>query len=123
MSSYRPTACVDFDGVLASYTGWKGPDHIGDPLPGAAGFLRDLQAHGMRVVIHSTRDADAIRGWLRRHGMADLVADVTSHKVPALVYVDDRAVTFRGDFDAALEEVRGFRTWWEPGHDPERADP
>lgn len=24
---------VDFDGTLATYFGWDGPDHIGDPIP------------------------------------------------------------------------------------------
>jgi hypothetical protein len=31
--------CVDFDGVLAEYTGWKGPDHLGAPRAGAKHFL------------------------------------------------------------------------------------
>jgi len=33
MSEFRRTAVVDLDGTLAMYDGWRGSDHIGDPVP------------------------------------------------------------------------------------------
>ena len=34
-------------------------------------------------------------------------------KPPAIVYVDDRAVCFTGNFDKTLDEILHFRTHWE----------
>ena len=65
-----------------------------------------------RVVVHSTRcrapeGCEAIKQWLARHGIE--VDEVCEHKPPAVVYVDDRAVPFRGDWEqvtALLEQGR-----------------
>ena len=32
------TVCVDFDGVLAQYTEWKGPDYMGGRCPERSPF-------------------------------------------------------------------------------------
>ena len=45
--------------------------------------------------------------WLREHAIE--VDEVCEHKPPALVYVDDRAIRFRGDWDQLLTEIREFR--------------
>jgi len=50
----KKSVCVDLDGVLAQYDGWKGVEHIGDPIPGAVQFTKKLQEVA-RVVIFTTR--------------------------------------------------------------------
>ena len=109
----RPVVCVDLNGVLDAYTGWRGPDHWDPPRPGAGEFLRTLCEQGFRVVILTTRWADDARSWLETHGLARWVAEVTDRKPAAHVFVDDRAVCFRGDFAATLEEIVKFRAHWE----------
>ena len=44
---YKPILCLDFDGVIHSYTsGWKGPRIIPDPpVPGALQFLQEALLH------------------------------------------------------------------------------
>ena len=37
------------------------------------------------------------------------VDEVCDYKPPALVYVDDRAIPFRGNWDQTIEEIRQFR--------------
>ena len=44
-----------------------------------------------------TNVVKAVVSWLQRHEIA--VDEVCEHKPPALVYVDDRAVRFQGDWD------------------------
>jgi len=109
----RPVVCVDLNGVLDAYTGWRGPHHWDPPRPGAEEFLRSLCEQGFRVVIHTTRWADDARGWLESHGLDRWVSEITDRKPAAHVFVDDRAVCFRGDFGATLEEVVRFRAHWE----------
>jgi len=109
----RPIVCVDLNGVLDQYSGWRGPQHWDAPREGAAAFLRELRERGYRVVIHTTRWADDAVAWLRQHGLLALVDEVTGEKRAAHVFVDDRAVCFRGDFARTLEEIDTFRAHWE----------
>jgi hypothetical protein len=48
-----------------------------------------------------------VAAWLKRHDI--VVDDACEHKPPAMVYVDDRAVRFRGDWDVVVNEIREFR--------------
>lgn len=109
----RPLVCVDLNGVLDTYTGWKHPDHWDPPRPGARQFLDALEASGFDVVVFTTRHRVGVRRWLREHGLLDAVGAITDRKPPAHVFVDDRAVCFRGDFTATLEAVRLFAAHWE----------
>jgi hypothetical protein len=109
----RPIACIDLNGVLDSYTGWKGATHFDPPRPGAHGFLESLNARGFQVIVFTTRYPDDVWRWLREHGLEEFVHDVTDRKPAAHVFVDDRAVCFRGDFDATLHEIEAFAAHWE----------
>ncbi len=109
----RPIACVDLNGVLDSYSGWKGADHFDPPRAGAREFLEALGSRGYRVVIFTTRWPDDVWRWLQMHRLESLVAEVTDRKPAAHVFVDDRAVCFRGDFDATLREIDAFEAHWE----------
>lgn len=124
------TIAVDFDGVLHAYTTpWIAPDVIPDPpVPGAIEWLRAMDKR-FDIVILTTRarpqavegredeglvdGCAAVKGWLHEHGMApEETADilVTCEKVPALVYIDDRAWRFTGRFPMA-EEIHRARPW------------
>lgn len=112
----KPTICVDLDGVLAHFDGWKGIEHIGEPIPGAVEFTRELGKMA-RVVIFTTRakeylyekhsppnaqDDDhrplaelelILHKWLTQHGFVYDEIYIGQGKPFALAYVDDRAVT------------------------------
>src|SRR5579872_2419549 len=105
--------CVDLDGVLNCFDGWKGADYFHPPRPGAAEFLKGLINGGYRVVVFTVRWAPHVMEWLREHGLAEYVSEVTDKKPPAHVYVDDRAVCFQGDFDRAMTQVLKFKPHWE----------
>jgi phosphoglycolate phosphatase-like HAD superfamily hydrolase len=107
------TVCVDLDGVLNLYDGWKGADYFHPPHPRAAEFLRALVARNYRVIVFTIRWAAHVEEWLDRHGLKIYVETVTNQKPVAHVYLDDRAVCFRGDFDEALRTIEGFRAHWE----------
>jgi len=116
----RHILAVDFDGVLHSYrSGWMGPDVIADdPVPGAIEFLREALQH-FDVCITSTRNNTAegvaeMRRWLISHGGLDIVESIRFPllKVAALVYMDDRALQFKGEWPS-MEELKGFKAWWQ----------
>ena len=113
-------ACVDLDGTIADYAGWRGPDHFGAPLPGVRQALTTLREQGWVLIIFTTRgDRDRVRGYLERHAIPfdfinenpDQPPGTYSGKPFAHVYVDDRAVQFKGDWPATLAEVLAFEPW------------
>ncbi len=70
----KKTICLDFDGVIHSYTsGWKGVSNIPDsPVPGALEFILGAFAKGFEVAIYSARSSAwrgriAMKKWLRHH--------------------------------------------------------
>jgi hypothetical protein len=75
----------------------------------------------LRVVSFTTRFAPDVWQWLGEHGLDTLVADVTDRKPAAHVFVDDRAVCFRGDFESTLREVDSFTAHWEENRDADQA--
>src|ERR671912_1737453 len=107
-----PIVCVDLNGVLDRYRGWKDPAHWDPPRRGAAGFLARL-ASEFQVIVFTTRYAPDARRWLRQHGLLRHVTAVTDRKPAAHVFVDDRAVCFTGSFRATLASVRSFKAHWE----------
>jgi hypothetical protein len=107
-----PIVCVDFNGVLDRYEGWRGPNHFDAPRAGAREFLEALSERGYTVVVFTTRYAPDVWQWLLAHDLDSLVADVTDRKPAAHVFVDDRAICFRGDFSSTLEEIDVFTAHW-----------
>ena len=116
------TIAVDFDGVVHGYSkGWQDGDIYDPPLPGALEALHTLM-QTYAVFIHTSRDPGAVASWLAERGF-DTVLDidgpthpkrefwnersallVTDRKLPAVAYIDDRAIRFT-DWPQALSDL------------------
>ena len=109
-----PVACVDVNGVLDVYTGWSGKVEMFPLAEGAREFLVRLREHFNTIILlTATMPVSMVEKWVEENGLSDLVAGVTNHKVPADVYLDDRAITFIGNYDLALEEMINFIPHWK----------
>ena len=125
----KPILCLDFDGVLHSYTsGWQGADVVSDPpTDGAMVWLSRAVRH-FKVAIYSSRSHQpngilAMQLWLKlalaracedQHEASHVygLIDWPTHKPPAMVTIDDRALTFTGNWsDFAPETLREFQPW------------
>jgi len=107
---------LDFDGVIHSYiSGWKGVDCIPDPpVPYAEEAINILRDKGYEVVVWSTRCSEpdgicAIRNWLKEWHIT--VDKVVMTKPPCVWYIDDRAITFKGDWRQTLVDILKFRSY------------
>lgn len=114
---YKPILCLDFDGVLHSYkSGWQGADVISDePVPGAQEFVKSALID-FDVVVHSSRchqegGMQAIIAWLNKWGFPPGVL-VASNKPGAHVTLDDRAITFNGQWPSIRDLVL-FKPWYK----------
>lgn len=113
----KKTVVFDFDGVIHSYkSGWQGAAIIPDPpVDGIREVINELRKE-YKVVVVSTRcyqegGIDAIKGYLHKHGI--IADDVTGEKPPAVVYVDDRAITFDGDTESLVDRIKKFKPWYK----------
>lgn len=119
MSDY--TVAVDFDGVIHSYTsGWQGAHVCSDPpVEGAIEWLTKT-ARKFTVVILTTRGDqeggnEAVMEYLYTWGYDGPPLLVTSKKIPALVYIDDRAYRFTGpDSWPDAHMIHSMRPWNKP---------
>ena len=84
---------VDLDGTLAYYDGWKGEDHIGEPIPRVVEFVKKLIKEGNEVRIFTARASLTGRTIERRQ------QNVASIKAWCLVYIGQELdVTSDKDF-------------------------
>ena len=113
----KQTIILDFDGVIHSYSsGWQGsPEIINDPpVDNVREAIQELRKD-YRVVVLSSRSHQeggipAMKKWLKKYNIE--VDDVVRNKVPATVYVDDRAINFDGVWDKhMIDRIKEFRPW------------
>lgn len=130
----NPIICVDFDGVIHSYTsGWQGEDIIPDPpvqraidwicnhlpIPEAISCMGPEHV-GPEVQIYSSRSKTsagikAMKAWFINHGLhpaylSDNILKFPTQKPAAFLTIDDRAICFDGVFPTT-EEMMAFKPW------------
>lgn len=63
---------VDLDGTLAYYSGWKGIEHVGDPVPAMINRVRAWLANGTTGVMGICGQEEAARPTMLRRVRANL---------------------------------------------------
>lgn len=130
-SEFKPTLCIDFDGVIHSYErGWQGGEIYGQVVPGFFEWVERVR-HKFTLVIYSSRSktdegVQAMGLWLHQQrnkwisdgGVRDPVEPLSiefAHEKPAAwITIDDRAVCFTGDWAAPEldpEALFSFKPW------------
>jgi len=138
------TIAVDLDGVCHSYTkSWQGGIIYDEPVQGAKEGLTELKRLGYRVAIFTTRTNPMYRrkgdpeqhqqivDYMAKHELPYDEIYVGPGKIMAEVYIDDRAISFKGDWQHTIREVQKFKVWnkevgakssselWKPDEDTE----
>jgi hypothetical protein len=120
---FRPTICVDFDGVIHSYErGWQNGVIYGEVVPGFFEWAEQAQKQ-FNLAIYSSRSsttegrlamgiwlAEKVRAWTGDPLELTLVAE----KPAAWLTIDDRAIRFIGDWsvaELAPDAMRAFKPW------------
>lgn len=122
--------CIDFDGVIHSYErGWQGGEIYGTFVPGFVDWA-ERAARIFELVVYSSRSKEpagiaAMQAWFTaqaakafrfeedaRHFVG--LFTFAHEKPPAFITIDDRAIRFEGDWDAAElnpESLADFKPW------------
>lgn len=110
---------VDLDGTLAEYDGWKGIEHIGDPIPAMLERVKEKLARGEDVRIFTARvagpDGEKARRyidvWCQKHlGRTLPVTNVKDQQMTELW--DDRAVQVEANTGRLVDGLEA----WTPYH-------
>lgn len=103
------TIAIDFDGVIHAYSnGWEDGTIYDPSVPGALDSIKTFMDAGYSVFILSSREPEQIVEWMgaRVEYSVEIIPDdvkfwtkqgslgVTNRKLPAFVYIDDRAYPF-----------------------------
>jgi sugar/nucleoside kinase (ribokinase family) len=113
-----PILALDFDGVIHRYSkGWGAGAIYDPPTEGFREWAEEARKHFTLVIVSSRlrpeKDQGAeIEDWLRLHDINPSWFEFARFRPPALISIDDRALTFTGrwaDFDPAA--LRAFQPW------------
>ena len=97
---------IDFDGVIHNADrGFFDGTCYGDPIPGSLTALRDLstkyrivvftaKAKPNRPLINGKTGTQLVSDWLEKNDVLQYVAEITSEKPRAILYIDDNAYRF-----------------------------
>lgn len=124
------TIAIDFDGVIHSYSrGWQGGEIYDLPVEGTREALTELRAKGWKIYIFSTRtnkiyhkndhppQEERMKTYLEEHGIP--YDKIWSFGKPmADIYLDDRALNFRGKWVDSLQEIEQFQVWNRDASNP-----
>jgi hypothetical protein len=130
LTTHKPILCLDFDGVIHSYErGWQDGVIYGKVTPGFFEWLEEAVKH-FTIVIYSSRSKtseglEAMRSWLENQNMAWLekkypgkqdyvgpTIEFAHEKPPAHLTIDDRAITFQGDWSVLdMYYLTNFKPW------------
>jgi len=110
---------IDFDGVIHNADkGFHDGTCYGDPLPGALDALK-LLATKYRIIIFTAKakpnrplvkgktGTELVSAWLEKHEVLRYVAEITSEKPRAILYIDDNAYRFE-NWEETLEYTQGL---------------
>lgn len=131
MTDFKPTLCIDFDGVIHSYEhGWQNGVIYGTVVPGFFEWVERVR-HDFKLVIYSSRSKTddgvlAMSTWLHKHRNDWIIGGGDRHQTQPLTFefahekpaawltIDDRAIQFTGDWNApcfTVDALREFKPW------------
>ena len=114
------TVCIDLDGTLIHYEEWQGEEHFGQVLSGASDATKKLHEKGWYIIIYTTRANKSILTRFLSNNKIEFDAinenpyqpqNAKGGKPIAEVYVDDRALCFKGNWTQTIKEITEFKPW------------
>jgi len=100
---------VDLDGVLNNYDSKKyDENYIPEIKDGAKEFIQNLSLN-YELYLFTSRNLILAVKWLIKNGLDMYFRDVTNIKIPSFLYIDDRAICFKGNYDRLADEIKKFK--------------
>ncbi len=111
MKEFKKTLLIDLDGVLNTYHGDYNNDFIPPIRDGAKELLEKLYLE-YEIKLFTSRNKLLACKWIIENDLDKFITDVTSEKQPAFLYIDDRAISFNGNYSKLFEDIKNFKVWY-----------
>jgi len=109
----KKTILIDLDGVLNNYTCYD-ENNIPPIKDGVREFLQKIYiTNEYDIVLFTTRNLLLATMWLIENKIDKYFKDITNIKIPAYIYIDDRAIRFNGDFIKLYDDIKNFNVYWK----------
>ncbi len=108
----RKTILIDLDGVLNTYDGNYSENYIPEVKKGAKEFIKKLNKD-YDLILFTTRNSLEATKWLIENKIDKYFKNVTNVKIPAYIYLDDRAIKFSGDYQNTIKQIEDFKVYWK----------
>ncbi len=109
---YKRTILIDLDGVLNEYNGNFDENFIPEIKTGAKEFITNLSQY-YEIKLFTTRNKLLTAKWLINNNLDKYISDITNVKELAWLYVDDRCLTFDGDYNHLFKKIIDFKAWYK----------
>ena len=108
---YKRKILIDLDGVLNQYGQDKfDENYIPDIKLGAKEFIEEL-SKSAELYLFTSRNLLLASKWLIKNDLDKYFKDVTNIKLPSYLYIDDRTVCFKGDYNQTLKDIEDFKVY------------
>lgn len=109
----RRKILIDLDGVLNQYGNDNfDENYIPDLKLGAKEFVKSLSIN-FELYLFTSRNLLLASKWLIKNDLDKYFKDVTNIKIPSFLYIDDRTICFKGNFNNTLDEIYNFNPYWK----------
>lgn len=108
----KKTILIDLDGVLNQYTGSFDKDYIPKIKNGAKEFLTKLSKNYV-IKLFTTRNKVLASKWLIENNLDAIIDDITNIKELSYLYIDDRCISFDGNYTNLETKIANFKPWYK----------
>ena len=112
MCNKKKTILLDLDGVINEYTKGFQKDYIPPVKKGAVDFL-EILSKKYDLKLFTSRNKSLVEKWVFNNGLDKYFSGITNIKEVCWLFVDDRCITFNGNYDDLLNEIINFKVWHE----------
>ncbi len=110
---YEKRILIDLDGVLNEYGKDKYNEYFIPKIKsGAKNFIKSL-SEDAELYLFTTRNLMLSTKWLIENNIDKYFKDVTNIKISSYLYIDDRTVCFKGDYEKTLKDIKNFKVYWK----------
>ena len=122
INNFKKNILIDFDNTIHNMDKYNDDKIDGKPIEGVKEALTELKKEGYHILIFSARSSTnhakskpLIEEWMKKYKIP--FDDVVDKKVPSFVMLDDRVISFHGNWKDAVEDITSFKPVQDQGKD------
>lgn len=108
----KRTILIDLDGVLNTYTGDYDEKFI-PPMKDDADVFLERLAKIFDLKLFTTRPLELVEKYCAENNIGQYFSEITNVKKPAWLIIDDRCLSFNGNYQDMFLKILDFKPWYK----------